>query len=224
VATIGGRRWGFVFARGGLVGFDPAVGKIDFHYPWRSTLRDSVNAATPVVVGDEVFISEAYGPGSSLLRVGEGGHEVIWADPSGRYKALATHWNTPIYHRGHLYGSSGRYSGSAELRCIEWKTGEVMWSEPGLGLASLLYVDGHFVCLSEDGVLRLVRATEEKYDRVAEAVVRERPDGPPLVRPPAWAAPILSHGLLYVRGDDRLVCLRLTAGVNAGGKADPSGR
>jgi hypothetical protein len=26
---------------------------------------------------------------------------------------------------------------------------------------------------------------------------------------PCWAAPILSHGLLYVRGEDRLVCLEL---------------
>jgi len=39
--------------------------------------------------------------------------------------------------------------------------------------------------------------------------VRETPDGPRLIKPPAWAAPILSHGLLYVRGDDRVVCLRL---------------
>ena len=101
------------------------------------------------------------------------------------------------------------YSGTAELRCVEWKTGKVMWSQPGLGLASLLYVDGHFVCLSEDGVLRLIRATEKQYVEVAKAVVREKPDGPPLMKPPAWAAPILSHGLLYVRGDDRLVCLRL---------------
>jgi hypothetical protein len=31
----------------------------------------------------------------------------------------------------------------------------------------------------------------------------------PLLKYPAWAAPILSHGLLYVRGDDRLVCLEL---------------
>jgi hypothetical protein len=34
--------------------------------------------------------------------------------------------------------------------------------------------------------------------------------GPPqLLRAPAWAAPIISHGLLYVRGKDRLVCLEL---------------
>lgn len=209
LATIGQRHWCFVFARGGLVGFEPLSGKVDFHYPWRSRLRDSVNASTPVVVGDEVFISEAYGPGSSLLRVHPGGCEVVWRDPPGRDKAMQTHWNTPIYHEGYLYGSSGRYAGNAQLRCIEWKTGRVMWSKPGLGRASLLYADGHFICLSEDGVLRLIEATERRYAEVAKAVVREKPDGPALIKPPAWAAPILSHGLLYARGADRLVCMRL---------------
>ncbi len=121
LATIDGRPWCFVFARGGLVGFDPRSGEVDFHYPWRSRLRDSVNASTPVVVGDEVFLSEAYGPGSSLLRVEPGGYEVVWQDPPGRDKAVLAHWNTPIYHEGYLYGSSGRYSRGAELRCVEWK-------------------------------------------------------------------------------------------------------
>ena len=209
LATIDGRRWCFVFARGGLVGLDPLSGSVDFHYPWRSRLRDSVNASTPVVVGNEVFISEAYGPGSSLLRVRPGACEVVWRDPPGRSKAMQTHWNTPIYHEGYLYGSSGRHTNNAELRSVEWKSGKVMWSKPGLKRASLLYVDGHFVCLSEDGVLRLIKATEKGYDLVAEAVVREKPDGPDLIKPPAWAAPILSHGLLYLRGNNRLVCLRL---------------
>ncbi len=209
LATIGRRRWGFAFARGGLVGFEPRSGRVDFHYPWRSRLRDSVNASTPVVVGDEVLISEAYGPGASLLRVRPGGYDVVWRDPPTRDKSMQTHWNTPIHHEGYLYGSSGRHSPEAELRCVEWKTGKVMWRKRGLGWASLLYVDGHFACFTEDGVLRLVKATEKEYVEVARAVVRQTPDGPPLVTPPAWAAPILAHGLLYVRGDDRLVCLRL---------------
>lgn len=208
LATCNGRRWCFAFTRGGLVGFHPQTGKVDFFYPWRARILESVNASTPVVVGDEVFISETYGPGSSLLRVRPGGYDLVWRDdPRKRQKAMQTHWNTPIHHEGYLYGSSGRHAHEAELRCIQWKTGKVMWSVPGLTRSSLLYADGHFICLSEDGALRLVRANPQHYDCLAEVVIRA--EGKRLLKPPAWAAPILSHGLLYVRGDDRLVCLDL---------------
>ena len=66
LATIGGRRWCFAFARGGLVGFEPARGKVEFEFPWRAGILESVNASVPVVVNDLVFISETYGPGSAL--------------------------------------------------------------------------------------------------------------------------------------------------------------
>ena len=209
LATIDGRRWGFLFARGGLIGFEPGTGTVEFHFPWRARLHDSVNASTPVVVGDEVFITETYGPGSALLRVKPGDYEVVWQDPPGRDKAMQAHWNTPIYHEGYLYGSSGRHKSNAELRCIQWSTGKIMWSEPRLTRASLLYVDGHFVCLSEDGILRLIEATPEAYRPKAEAYPRDEKTGEPLLREPAWAAPFLARGLLYVRGRDRVVCLKL---------------
>ena len=67
LATINGRRWCFVFTRGGLLGFDPGNGKLDFHYPFRSDDVESVNASNPLVIGDKVFISETYGPGAALL-------------------------------------------------------------------------------------------------------------------------------------------------------------
>ncbi len=222
LATIDGRRWCFVFARGGLVGFEPASGKIDFHFPWRATILESVNASNPVVVGNQVLISETYGPGAALLRVTPGKAEVVWSDAERhRDKHLQTHWNTPVYHEGYVYASSGRHTENAELRCVELATGKVMWSEPDLTRSSLLYADGHFVCLSEKGTLRLLRVNPEKYDPVAEAVLVDRPptepnpfgfQPPQLLRYPAWAAPILSHGLLYVRGADRLVCLELIPG------------
>jgi len=218
VATIDGRRWCFVFARGGLLAFDPTNGKIDFHFPWRARILESVNASNPVVAENQVFISETYGPGSALLQVRPGGYEVVWSDANrGRHKSMQTHWNTPVLHEGFLYGSSGRHESNAELRCIEWATGDVQWSEPDLGRASLLFVDDHFVCLTEYGELLLLRTTPEKFDPVSRITLRQtnsksRVPGlkpPQLLRPPAWAAPILSHGLLYVRGADRLVCLEL---------------
>jgi outer membrane protein assembly factor BamB len=210
-ATIDGRPWCFVFARGGLVGFNPQTGEQDFHYPWRARLLESVNAANPVVVEDQVLISECYGPGSSLLAARPGGYEVVWKDGErSREKILRTHWCTPVYHDGYVYASSGRHSGEAELRCVEWKTGKVAWSTPGLRRASLLYADGHFIVLSEDGVLRLIKANPEQYDLQAEVLLRDE-NNRPLLRPPAWSPPVLAHGLLYVRGDDRLVCLDLAA-------------
>lgn len=208
-ATIDGRRWAFAFCRGGLLGFEPASGKIDFHYPWRDEKLESVNASTPVVIKNEVFISETYGPGSSLLKVSPGKADVVWKDGDNpRTKKMQTHWNTPIYVDGYLYGSSGRHDSNAELRCIDWKTGEVKWKQPRLARTSLLYVDGHFVVLGEYGQLVLIKATPEKFDPVA-AVVLKSADGEPLLKDPCWSAPILSHGLLYVRGNDLLVCLEL---------------
>lgn len=214
ITTIEGRRWGFVFARGGLVGFEPQSGKVDFHFPWRARILESVNASNPVVVGNEVLISETYGPGAALLRVKPGGYDVVWSDEErGRDKALMTHWNTPVYHEGYVFACTGRHSETAELRCVEWKTGRVMWSEPGMARTSLLYVDGRLLCLAEDGLLLLLRPNPEKFDVAARLKLRDPDDGKfqgeELIDHPAWAAPILSHGLLYLRGERRLVCAEL---------------
>jgi outer membrane protein assembly factor BamB len=213
IAEVAGKSRCFDLARGGLAAFDPATGKVDFQFPWRAAKLESVNASSPVVVDDLVFISEAYGPGAALLRVKpDGGYEVVWQDqPRSRERSLELHWNTAVHDAGHLYGSSGQHGGNAELRCIDMATGKVTWQEPRLSRSSLLLVDGHFVCLSEDGSLRLLRATPEKYDLVAEITPKDA-EGTPLLEYPAWAAPVLSHGLLYVRGANRLVCLELIPG------------
>jgi outer membrane protein assembly factor BamB len=212
LATINGRRWCFVFARGGLVAFDPVNGKIDFHYPWRARILESVNAANPVVVGDLVLISECYGVGSSLLRVKPGGYDVVWSDADkNRDKSLMAHWETPVYHEGHVYGCSGRHSPNATLRCVEFSTGKVKWSVPGVGHCSLLKVDGHFIVLTEDGTLVLLKINPEKAEVISamEFPRKSKNDAGPVLEYPCWAAPILSHGLLYVRGKDRLICLEL---------------
>ncbi|TWT32340.1 outer membrane biogenesis protein BamB [Posidoniimonas corsicana] len=208
-ADIEGRPWCFVFARGGLVALNPQTGEIDFQYPWRAKTLESVNASSPVVVGDEVFISETYGPGSSLLRVRPGAFDIVWRDdPREREKSMQLHWNTAIHHEGYLYGSSGRHSNGAELRCVEWSTGEVKWRQESLGRCSLLYADGHLICLAESGELHVLKATPGRYELVRSVTLRDA-TGKQLLEPYAWTAPVLARGLLYLRGDDRLVCIDL---------------
>jgi outer membrane protein assembly factor BamB len=211
LATIGERRWCLLFARGGLLGLEPRTGKVDFHFRWRARDLASVNASNPVVVGDRVLITECYGPGSALLKVKPGGYEKVWDDADkGRDKSLQCHWNTPIHHDGYVYGSSGRHTAGAELRCVELTTGKVMWRERGLDRASLLMVDGHFVCLSEYGNLRLLKVNPQKYEEVSHLELGDpRRPRAGLLEYPCWAAPVLSHGRLYLRGKGRLVCLDL---------------
>jgi hypothetical protein len=86
-----------------------------------------------------------------------------------------------------------------------------MWSVPDLKRCSLLLVDGHFVCLSEDGALRLLKVNPKKYEEVSRVDLKRTEEGEEatLLQYPAWAAPVLSHGLLYLRGRDRLVCLEV---------------
>ena len=209
MATIDGRRWGFMFARGGLVGFEPATGKLDFHYPWRCPKIESVNASNPVVADDHVFISESYEVGSSVLQVYPGGYKVVWKDPPRRRnQSLRLHWNTAIHHEGYLYACSSRHSSGAELRCVELKTGNVVWGQRVDERASLLWVNDYFIFLGEYGRLMLLKCTPEKMEIISEAVPRDE-NGRQFIEYPAWSAPALSNGLLYLRGKDRLVCLDL---------------
>jgi outer membrane protein assembly factor BamB len=207
VTTLNGRRWGFAFTRDGLLAFDPVAGKVEFHHPWRARSITTVNICNPVVAGDLVFVSEAYGVGSSVIRVHPGGFDSVWEDGRRRDRLMMAYWNTPIHAGGYLYGSNGQGS-DADLRCIDLAKGKLMWSEPDLRQCSLLLVDGHFIALSEEGLLRLIRVRPERCDVLAQAILKGK-DGTPLLEAPARAAPVLSHGLLYVRGSNRLVCVEV---------------
>ena len=208
-----GKPRAFTLTRGGLVVFDPAEGEEVAFVPWRARKLESVNAATPVVVGNRVFITESYGPGGALVEIpveisGDGeAARMVWQD-GRREKSIESHWATPIHVDGFVYGSSGQSRGNGELRAVELDTGRVVWKQKGLERVSLLYVDGHFVVLGESGELRLVKADPTAYVEVASWRPEDE-DGKALLRFPAWSAPILSRGVLYVRGSDRLLALEL---------------
>jgi outer membrane protein assembly factor BamB len=204
VATIDGKKTALYFARGGLVGFDPQTGKQSFRYPWRARDLESVNAATPVVVGDKVLITECYGPGSAFLDLKGGKPKEIWTDAEkDRFdRSLACHWSTPVHADGFVYGSSARETSDAEMRCVELKTGDIKWRQKRTTRCTFLLVDGHIVSMGEYGVLSLVKVNPEKYEEVSKYEVPE-------LEYPCWAPPVLSNGILYVRGKRKLLALEL---------------
>src|SRR5438445_5359015 len=113
-ATIDGSRHVFFFTREGIVSVDPNDGSIRFSKRWRSRINASVNAATPLVVGDEVFFSASYDTGAILVRVHKNGFDEVWKHD----ESMSNHYNTCVYHAGHLYGIDGRQEQGARLRCV----------------------------------------------------------------------------------------------------------
>lgn len=193
--------------RGALFGVKPSDGEVTFQFPWRAKRLETVNAATPLVTQDHVLISESYQVGSALLKINDFDAEVVWKDRNKRDAALMSHWCTPVVSNDVIYCCSGQSPNSAELRCIDWQTGRVNWAKKGLSRTSLAMIDGHLIVLGEDGELMLVKDNKEKF----ELVTRYQPgeDGVRFMKERCWAAPIVSHGLLFVRGKRTIACFDL---------------
>lgn len=204
IATLDGKKTALYFSRAALVGFDPQTGATLFRYPWRSKSEESVNASTPVVIGDKVLVTECYGVGTAVVEIKGGKAKEVWTDADkDRFdKSMLAHWNTPIHVNGFVYGCSGRHDNDSDVRCIDLKTGDVKWQKKKTTRCTLMLVEGHFVCLGEYGHLSLFKVNPEKYEEVSKYEVPE-------LEYPCWAPPVLSHGVLYIRGKGKLLALEL---------------
>jgi outer membrane protein assembly factor BamB len=209
-ATIHGRRQILCLMRQGLVSLDPKTGAVNFSFWFRSTVNDSVNAMSPVVVDDLIFISAAYYKiGSVLLQVKPHGNSVeeVW-----RGTSLELHWTTPVYLDGYLYAFSGRNEPDARMRCVELRTGKLMWDvdeswpshspeTPGVyGRGSMILADGKLITLGEGGILGLIKPDPRQPEEICRYQM-------PQLHHPCWAAPVLSRKKLYLRSEDHLVCV-----------------
>lgn len=230
IATFDGQPHLLCLLRQGLVSLDPASGREQFKYWFRSPVHESVNAARPVVVENRILISAAYRTGAALLEVKDkNDFSEVWRDRSN----LECHWSTPIALNGHAYGFSGRHENEGTLRCLDLESGDVVWSADGsepvrdtleidpsrrgyrdkntgqpapwpyFGRGSKIIADGHAIILGERGTLFLADLSPEGY------VERSRATAPEITYP-AWTAPILSRGRLYLRDEDSLVCLDIS--------------
>ncbi|GIX00080.1 MAG: hypothetical protein KatS3mg111_3412 [Pirellulaceae bacterium] len=204
---------GLAFLRNGLLAWEVESGQELFHFPWRSSKLESVNAATPVTFDEHILLSEAYEIGSVLLRVVDDQPRVVWQDHGPlREHAFRAHWATPIAIDGYLYGCSGRNQPDADFRCVRLADGQVQWFDRRHERSTLILVDGYLIVWGELGNLELVRPSPDQLQVVRSVDLHELidpRDGRPLLSAPCWAPPVLSHGRLFLRGRNKLACFRL---------------
>lgn len=199
-ATVNGRRFAFFFTRRGLVAVDPANGKIQFQFPWAPRINASVSTATPLVIGDMIFLSASYGAGAILLRVRDNAVEKIWSADD----VLSNHYATSVERNGFLFGIDGRtdpgFSPPPSLRCVELKTGKIRWQTSDVGAATLTLAGDQLLILTEKGELIRAPASPDAFKPNARAQIL-----PFQVR----AFPAFADGCLFARSKDKLVCVDL---------------
>lgn len=198
VADINGQHTGVFFTRTGLVALDPASGKVLYQYRWRARQAASVNAATPIVTGNRIFLSASYGTGAVLLEVTNNTVKPIWSGD----ESMSNHYSTSVLKDGYLYGFDGRQEFGQTLRCVELATGKVMWNVDGFGAGTLMIAGDTLVIMRESGELALAPATPKAFRFNARAQ---------LLKGVVRAYPALAGGRYYVRNDRQLAAFDLRA-------------
>lgn len=145
-----------------------------------------------------LFVSSAYASGSRAIRLTRDGDttraDQLWYDDGIQLMFLNT-----LRRGAWVYGTEGAF-GPKLMTAINVETGEQAFRERGFGHASLLYADGKFIIMDEDGELVLVRMSPDGFEMMARA---------PLFDTVSWTVPTLIGTTLYARDREQIVAVDL---------------
>ena len=200
VADIGGKRQYIQFVRGGVISVDAADGAFLWRYD--APANGTANCSAPIFHDDYVFAASSYGTGGGLAQVLKDGDK-FKAKEVYFTKKMQNHHGGMVLIDGYLYGDGGGL-----LRCIEFKTGKVMWEER-TGKGSITYADGRLYFRDESaGNLWLIEANPKEYALTGKF---KQPDRSSKA---AWAYPVIANGKLYVRDQEIMHCYNIKADKN----------
>lgn len=196
-------------ATGGLMCIDPKSGELHSKFAWRDEEYIQAIGTSPVVIPEKnrAFITTAYPKGRPLGGVMLEYDAAFQPKEVWKSAKLGVHWMNPVYHEGHLYAIDGETEPRSRLVCVNADTGaevwekRVEWQDKVIGRplsilrASLLKADGAFLCLGEIGSLHWLELSPEGAEEKSRAQL--------FYATQTWSLPAISHGLLYVRQQDR---------------------
>ncbi|MEI6277760.1 MAG: PQQ-binding-like beta-propeller repeat protein [Verrucomicrobiae bacterium] len=178
----------------GLIGFNPRDGRRLWTQPWITPHNQ--NAATPIVIGKQIFITSAWRVGAGLVDITDNKPSIVW-----KTKDLQARFTSPVHINGFIYGVSEPQP-PGHLVCLDAMTGATKWKQPGFGFGPLGAVGDTLIVLNGNtGDIVLVEATSEAY-RELGCIKSEKPT-------PAWNLPIVADGKLLFRNKKSLLCLNV---------------
>ncbi|MEZ6133207.1 MAG: PQQ-binding-like beta-propeller repeat protein [Planctomycetaceae bacterium] len=205
LAELAGTRQIVALAGKEVLGIAPADGSVLWAYPFETEY--DCNTATPVRLSDSrILISAGENHGSVILDIAKA-NDGFSATPTweslAKDSVLRAEWQTPVVLNGHVYaldnmGSAGPIT---NLVCLRLSDGEQVWSQPRFGKSNLILADGKLFLSTMRGELVIVRATPEGFQETGRTIVTGM----------TRQAPSLANGKLYLRDDEVVVCVQVSA-------------
>lgn len=191
---LGGKREYVQFLSGGVVGVSA-----DGHFLWRyaKPANGTANCSTAIFHDGSVFAASDYGTGGGLAKLEPKGDGVTAAEVYFT-KHMKNHHGGMVLVGEHIYGAD-----DSRFTCLEWKTGNVKWSEGKPGKGSVTAADGRLYIRNEGGPVMLAEVNPEKY------VEHGRFTPPQSSGKPQWPHPVVANGKLYIRDQQYLFCYDL---------------
>jgi len=199
-AEIEGIRQYIQLTAASVAGISPKDGAL----LWKASRQANIAVIpTPLVMGNEVYVTSGYGAGCNLFKVtktnGKFSAEQIYAN-----HVMVNHHGGVVRVNDDIYG----YSEGKGLTCQDAETGKSVWTEKAkIKKGAVASADGKLYFREEEtGTMVLVDATPEGYHEKGRFKQPERSEEM------AWAHPVIANGKLYLRDQDVLLCYDIKTG------------
>lgn len=179
-----------------ILGLDAADGQLLWSHP--QTNRYSIHANTPIYHDGAVYCFSGYGKGGVKLALNKDGSAITkkWFNAT-----MNSRIGGAVLVDGRIYGSGDT---NREWQCIDWETGEQLFTSREVGNGAVIYADGMLYCYSERGELALLEPKADRFEVAGKTRVK-------VGSGQHWAHPVIDDGSLYIRHGNALIAYDIKA-------------
>ncbi|MBN2236155.1 MAG: PQQ-like beta-propeller repeat protein [Bacteroidales bacterium] len=154
------------------------------------------HANTPLYRDGKLFISNGYKYVSFMVELSEDGNDVsiLW-----KSRAIGPHHGGMVLIGDYIYSTNYLSNSMGDWVCVNWNTGETMWTERWENKGSIIAADDMLYIFEEkNGHVGLLNVNPQKFDLVSSFQMTKG-EGP------FWAHPVINDGKLYLRHGEVLM-------------------
>ncbi|MCA9082700.1 MAG: PQQ-binding-like beta-propeller repeat protein [Planctomycetaceae bacterium] len=210
IFQFGGQIQVVLHASPGVMAVDPETGSLLWSFPWTNEWDN--NATQPLQVPEsdtDLIIATGYQGGAVRLHLQPQGDNTAWT-PSVVWETRST-LKTKFCNMA-AFGNTVVGLDNGILCGVDMSSGKRLWKGGRYGHGQMLRVGSRLLVLEEQGGLQLLQPDAGGHHPIAQAAALDRK---------TWNHPVLVKDRLFIRNDQEIMCLQLSAQTSQGLRPTP---